>query len=224
MAALRGTTELDAAWRALTDALVDAGTLKTSRIIKAFRETPRGAFVPPDVRETAVRADMALAIGEGQTISQPTTVAVMLELVAPRPGDKVLDIGTGSGWQAALLAGIVGAHGHVYTVERIATLAQAAQRRLQEYGLNNVTSLVGDASRGLPASAPYDVIIAAAEGAAIAPELIAQLAFGGRLLQPIARMGLRIIRKDAEGMTTAEDIPGFVFVPLVESGEEPKKM
>ena len=222
MIAQGAATEFGGSWQALVDVLVAKGTLRTPRIIQAFRETPRSSFVPPEVAEAAATVDMALAIGEGQTVSQPTTVAIMLELVAPRPGEKVLDIGTGSGWQAALLARIVGSEGRVYTVERVSTLARAAQERFQAYDIRSITALVGDASRGLPSSAPYDVIIAAAESASIAPELIDQLAPGGRLLQPIARMGLRVVRKDPEGKTTTEDIPGFVFVPLVESGEEPK--
>lgn len=200
------------------------GTIRSPEILEAFLATPRSQFVPPEVQEDADSIDAALPIGERQTISQPTTVAIMLELVHPKPGDRALDIGTGSGWQAALLSKLVGLNGHVYTIERVPALAEKAAERFRRFGLTNVTTLVGDASDGLPERAPFDVIIAAAEAPAVPPKLLEQLAPGGRLLQPISGMGLRLVIKGAKGILSERDIPGFVFVPLIPSGEKPKNL
>lgn len=193
--------------------LAASGTLRTPHIIAAFGAVPRSLFVPPEHAFAAVTVDAPLSIGHGQTVSQPTTVATMLELVQPKPGEKVLDVGTGSGWQAALLAQCVGPQGRVMTMERIPELARQAEEYLQKFP--NVEILVGDASKGVPARAPYDVIISAASSAEIPPVWIEQLTVGGRLLHPIAGMGLRVLCKDADGRITREDYPGYVFVPLV---------
>jgi protein-L-isoaspartate(D-aspartate) O-methyltransferase len=218
-----GIPPADAAWRARVDALVEDGTLKTPRIIEAFRRVPRDAFVP-SVLKPAAAADSALPIGQGQTVSQPTTVAIMLEEVSPQLAEVVLDVGTGSGWQAALLSRIVGPEGFVYTIERIPALAEEARRRFHDYGLANVRAFVGDAARGLPAYAPYDVVISAAATADVPKKLVEQLAPHGRLLQPVTSMGLKILEKDATGNVTARERIGFVFVPFIESGEEPKRL
>lgn len=202
-------------WDALVGTLVAAGTLRTPRIIAAFHALPRSAFVPPRLARAAATLDTPLPIGEGQTVSQPTTVATMLELIAPRSTERALDVGTGSGWQAALLAHCVGPEGQVVTIERVEGLARPARAHLARAGITNVLPLVGDATSGVPAHAPYDIIISAAASREVPPAWIEQLAPGGRLLHPIAGMGLRLLRKDAIGRITAEDHPGYVFVPLV---------
>ncbi len=212
------------AWRALVTSLVATRTLRTPRIIDAFQKVPRYQFVPAGSQKGAASLDAALPIGEGQTVSQPTTVAIMLELLKPRRGERVLDVGTGSGWQAALLGHLVGPEGRVYSVERLPFLAQEARERLARLGHANVDVLLGDATRGLPEHAPYDVIAVAAESARVPAVFLEELANGGRLLQPISGAGLRVLRKDASGAVRAEGIPGFVFVPLVESGETPKNV
>lgn len=204
-----------AAWASLVGALVQAGTLRTPRIIEAFRNTPRSAFVPGNLADAAVSLDAPLPIGEGQTVSQPTTVATMLELVQPHPGDRVLDVGTGSGWQAALLAHCVGALGKVVTIERRPQIARLAAAALDRQGVRNLVALVGDAARGVPEHAPYAVIISAASSAGVPSVWIEELSPGGRLLHPIAGMGLRVLRKGRAGETTTTDVPGYVFVPLV---------
>ncbi|TSC71713.1 MAG: protein-L-isoaspartate(D-aspartate) O-methyltransferase [Parcubacteria group bacterium Gr01-1014_38] len=208
---------LERAWLALVGALVAAGTLRSPQILAAFRAVPRSRFVPPEHAAAAATVDAPLSIGQGQTVSQPTTVATMLELVQPRPGEKALDVGTGSGWQAALLAHGVRPGGTVITVERIPELSRRAGARLRSF--RNVTLLVGDATAGVPVHAPYDVIISAASSPEVPPSWIEQLAVHGRLLHPIAGMGLRVLRKDSVGRISTDDYPGFVFVPLVSDGQ-----
>ena len=204
---------LERAWRTLVDALVAAGTLRSPQILAAFCAVPRSRFVPPEHAVAAATVDAPLSIGQGQTVSQPTTVGTMLEVVQPRPGEKGLDVGTGSGWQAALLSHCVGPEGKVFTMERIPELSRRAAAALQSF--SNVQPLVGDATAGLPLHAPYHVIISAASSPEVPPPWVEQLAVNGRLLHPIAGMGLRVLRKDAVGRVSAEDHPGFVFVPLI---------
>lgn len=202
-------------WNDLVEALVRAGTLRSPRIITAFRAVPRPMFVPPAMVRAAASIDAPLPIGEGQTVSQPTTVATMLELLQPKPKDRVLDVGTGSGWQAALLAHCVGPRGRVVTIERVPELAQSAAEALKRFGIRNVVALTGDATTGVSQYAPYGVIISAASSQEVPPAWVEQLVPGGRLLHPISSMGLRLVRKDRGGRVTVEDHPGYVFVPLV---------
>lgn len=206
---------VDPQWQHLVDMLVDASTLKTKRIIEAFRRYPRSAFVPEGLAEEASTVDAPLPIGGGQTVSQPTTVATMLELVQPKPLDRALDVGTGSGWQVSLLAYCVGPRGSVVTIERVLELARAAAAALERAGIRNVFTVVGDASGGVPGKAPYDIIISAASSREVPSAWIEQLKPGGRLLHPIVGMGLRLLRKDLKGRIAIKDYPGYVFVPLV---------
>ncbi|MBI2036810.1 MAG: protein-L-isoaspartate(D-aspartate) O-methyltransferase [Candidatus Liptonbacteria bacterium] len=200
----------------LIEELKREGYLKTPRIIEAFLSVDRRDFVPKELADESYR-NTALPIGEGQTISQPLVVAFMLELLKPRAGQKMLDIGTGSGWVAGLLAELAGERGRVVSVERIAELSRAANKRLAPYGFveRGMLSLVlGDGTKGWPPEAPYDRIIAAAAGTSIPASWKEQLAVGGRIVAP---MGSRIVmlEKRKDGGFREEAHEGFSFVPLI---------
>ncbi len=188
------------------------------RVLAAIASIPRERFVEPSLRDRAY-ANVALPIACEQTISQPLVVARMLELLDLLPGDRVLDVGTGSGYHAALLALLAG---EVHTVERHGDLAHAAERVVRELGLDNVRFFVGDGWEGLPEQAPFDAInVAAASGPEPPPALVAQLAPGGRLVAPVggASQHLTLVRRTNAGVkqTTLE---GVRFVPLVREPTE----
>jgi protein-L-isoaspartate(D-aspartate) O-methyltransferase len=184
-------------------------------VLDAMRSVPREHFVPDGLAEFAY-ADEPLPIGEGQTISQPYIVAVMAEGVRPQPGQRALEVGTGSGYAAAVLASIVA---EVYTVERLAGLAEAATRRLAGLGYRNVHVRHGDGSLGWPEHAPYDVIVVTAGGPWVPPALLDQLAVGGRLVMPVGAEPRfqRLVRVVRAGVDQYEyqDLEEVAFVPLV---------
>lgn len=182
-------------------------------VLRAFGETPRHLFVPEALRERAYE-DTALPIGRGQTISQPLTHARYLEALGLKGRERVLEIGTGSGYQAGLLAHLVA---QVFTVERLDELASQARRALEAAGLRNVTVLVGDGSLGWRAYAPYDAILVAAAGQRVPPPLFDQLADGARLLMPLGTaQGQEIVRLTRHGeQFTEERLAAASFVPLV---------
>ena len=192
------------------------GYLKTPRIRNALEKIDRADFVPEELRDEAYR-NTALPIGAGQTISQPLVVAFMLELLRPEAGQKILDVGTGSGWVAGLLAELVGKKGRVISIERMPELSAAARRNLARYGFVGsgvLLLLVGDGTKGWPEEAPYDRIIAAAAGTAVPAPWKEQLAVGGRIVAPV---GSRIVmlEKRQDGGFREEAYEGFSFVPLV---------
>jgi protein-L-isoaspartate(D-aspartate) O-methyltransferase len=182
------------------------------RVLEAMRQVPRHRFVPEEYQKEAYE-DYPLPIGEGQTISQPYIVAFMTEILKVEPGQKVLEIGTGSGYQAAVLAAM-GAE--VTTIEILPSLAERAQARLAEVGYGGVRVMTGDGYRGYPAGAPYDAIIVTAAPERIPEPLIEQLAVGGRLVVPIGRytQELKLLSKTADG-ATVEDVLPVRFVPMV---------
>ncbi len=203
------------------DNLVKKGVLKTPAIMEAFRKIRRVDFLPP---ESAMLADLdeALPIGFGQTISQPYTVAFMMELLAPKKGHRVLDIGSGSGWASALLGEIVGKSGRVFAVERIPELCQSGRANADKYGFVKEGRLVffcRDATQGLKEHAPYDRIIAAASGKKIPSAWREQLKTGGRLVAPVENSILLLTKIDEENFE-AREYPGFVFVPLISKSTE----
>jgi protein-L-isoaspartate(D-aspartate) O-methyltransferase len=183
------------------------------RVLEAIRRVPREAFVAPELRSHAYD-NTALGIGCGQTISQPLVVARMTELLELKPGDRVLDVGTGSGYHAAILATLAG---HVWSIERHADLSREAARALERAGVENVTLLVGDGSRGVPGHAPFDAInVAAAGGRELLEALEDQLADGGRLVAPVTgrRQRLTVARREGDRLHWRE-LEEVRFVPLV---------
>ena len=184
------------------------------RVIEALAATPRHEFVPESQRSNAYMT-RPLPIGYGQTISQPYIVAVMTDLLALEPGDVVFEVGTGSGYQAAVLAPLVE---RVYTMEIIEPLGIAARERLARLGYGNVEVRLGDGYYGLEAHAPYDAIIVTAVAGHVPPPLIAQLKPGGRMAIPVGgsffRQQLVLITKDAAGSVTTRRVLPVAFVPL----------
>jgi len=202
----------------LVNELIKEGVLKTPEVINAFMKVPRELFVNKDFRELAY-ADSPLPIGYGQTISAPSMVAIMTEELKPAKGDKVLEVGTGSGYQAAILAELVKPEGHVWSIEVIPELAAFAERNLRKAGYTQyVTVVVGDGSEGLAEYAPYDKIMVTAASPDIPEPLIRQLKCGGRLVIPVGRLHLQVLKvvsKDVKCRVSARDSVPCVFVPLV---------
>lgn len=184
------------------------------RVLAAVASIPRERFVPVTERHRAY-ANVALPLACGQTISQPLVVARMLELLELQPTDRVLDVGTGSGYHAALLSLLAG---EVFTIERHRELAEIAETTIAELGLENVSCLVGDGWSGLPEHSPFDAInVAAATGPELPVALEEQLADGGRLVAPVgeANQYLTLTRRTPEGLSH-ERLEGVRFVPLVQ--------
>lgn len=185
-----------------------------ARVLAAIERVPRDVFVSEELRHRAYE-DTALPIGLDQTISQPTVVAVMLEALALTPESRVLEVGTGSGYQAAVLAELVRA---VVTVERLPALAERAGRVLDYLGYLNVEVRVGDGTHGWPAGAPYDAIVVSAAGPVVPPALLEQLGRGGRLVIPIGGrkdQQLILIVRTPEGALQERSLGPVQFVPLV---------
>jgi protein-L-isoaspartate(D-aspartate) O-methyltransferase len=187
--------------------------IEDQRVLNAFRTVPRHEFVPDELRDQAYN-DHPLAIGEDQTISQPYMVAVMTELLKLDGDETVLEVGTGSGYQAAILAELCE---HVVTIERVQSLAENAHARLDRLGYENITMVVGDGTKGYGDEAPYDGIIVTAAAPDVPTMLKEQLADGGRLVIPVGSkfsQELRVVIRNGEGFSTVKHF-GCRFVPLV---------
>jgi len=186
------------------------------RVLEAMRAVPRDLFVPPQLASEAWD-NVPLPIGAGQTISQPLIVARMLELLRLRGGERILDVGTGSGYHAALLARL---GSHVWSVERHAALSEQALRNLERAEIYNVTLVIGDGARGLPETAPFDAInVAAAAGEDIPQALEDQLGPGGRLVVPVqdGDQRLFVVHRTPSGLER-KGLERVRFVPLVHGG------
>lgn len=206
----------DSQLRRMVDEQLRGRDIADERVLAAMEQVPRELFVPPDLRHRAYE-DAALPIGSGQTISQPYMVARIVEELGLDGDEKVLDVGTGSGYQAAVLAQL---GDEVHSIERIPELAEQARRNFEAAGVSNVYVHVGDGSRGLPEEAPFDAIAVAAAAPEFPQALYSQLKTGGRLVVPVGRrhgQRLQIIVRSPEGPAVLRSVP-CRFVPLV--GEE----
>ena len=195
--------------------------VKDPNVLRAMRTVPRHAFVPPGQRGDAY-ADYPLPIGEGQTISQPYIVAFMTEALGLDPNSKVLEIGTGSGYQAAVCAEIAR---EVYTIEIVEPLAKAAAKRLKTLGYSNVFVKAGDGYYGWPEKGPFDAIIGTAAAQRVPPDLLTQLGEGGRMILPVGDTWgfqyLILISKDAEGTLRKKNVMPVRFVPMTGQVQQP---
>jgi len=201
---------------ALTDDLIKEGWLKTPDIIAAFRKIKRADFLPEDMRDLA-ELNEALSIGFGQTISQPLVVAFMLELLAPKEGEKILDVGSGSGWTSALLGERGSERGKVIAIELVSELKEFGEKNVAKYGFvkeGRVEFICADGSKGYPKEAPFDKILASASAAKLPQAWLEQLKIGGRVVLPIDSSIWLFTKKSEEEFDQIE-YPGFVFVPLI---------
>jgi len=188
-------------------------------VIQAMQSVPRDEFVPEESKALAFY-DGPLSIGYGQTISQPYIVAVMTDLLNPQPGDIVMEVGTGSGYQAAILSRLAG---KVYSIEIIPELAELARARLQRLGISNVEVIVGNGYFGCTQYAPFDGVMVTAAASHISTCLVEQLKPGHRLVipvgQPFAGQELTVVEKGSDGAFTKRTVMGVVFVPLTHENE-----
>jgi protein-L-isoaspartate(D-aspartate) O-methyltransferase len=184
------------------------------RVLAALGRVPRHRFVPASLAGRAYE-NRPLPIGHGQTISQPFIVALMTDLVEPKPTDRVLEIGTGSGYQAAVLAELVA---RVYTIEIVRPLGERAAEVLRALGYRNVEARIGDGYLGWPEAAPFDAVVVTAAPEHMPQPLVDQLAPGGRLVAPVGTRGgiqqLLLLRKDADGRAVTRSVLAVRFVPL----------
>ena len=201
----------------LVDSLVRRGYVSSAAVVEAMRRVPREEFVPKGLKEDAY-VDTPLPIGEGQTISAPHMVAIMAENLGLSPGMRVLEIGAGSGYHAAVCAEIIAPDGHLFTIERVSSLAAFAEDNLKRTGYaDRVTVIFGDGTVGLPQHAPYDRIFVAAGAPDIPEPLTSQLKDGGQLLVPVGGryyQDLIRVRKNGKRLEK-ENLGGCIFVPLI---------
>jgi protein-L-isoaspartate(D-aspartate) O-methyltransferase len=199
----------------MVDEQIEGRGIRNPDILRALRDTPRHLFVPADVQPYAY-SDQPLPIGFGQTISQPYIVALMTELLEPRKRDQVLEIGTGSGYQAAVLARL---SRRVYSIEIVPELAKLAGERLAGMRIRNITVRQGDGYKGWPDQAPFDRIILTAAPPEIPQALLDQLSRGGRLVAPVGESPfaqvLVVVEKTASGEIRRRSVAPVAFVPMV---------
>lgn len=196
--------------------LIKKGYLKTDLVIDAFSEINRVEFLPKEF-ESEADVDIALPIGYGQTISQPLTVAMMFELLGPERDHKVLDVGSGSGWTAALLSYIVGKNGKVIAVERNEELCNFGKENADKFGYvkDGIAKFVrADGSKGYPEEAPYDRILVSASAECVPNELKEQLKVGGKMVIPVLH-SIWYMEKRGKDDFYKEEFQGFNFVPLI---------
>lgn len=204
--------------KALVEKLLDYGYIKSDEVKDAMLKVPREEFIPPENREYAY-VDQPLPIGEGQTISAPHMVAIICEALQLKKGMKILEIGAGFGYNAAVVAELIMPEGHLFTTERIEPLARAAEENLKRTGYDQVTVLHTDGTKGLEDEAPFDRIYATASAPKVPEPLKEQLKIGGRLLTPIGSQAyfqelVCIIRQDQDKYKIRK-LGGVAFVPMI---------
>jgi len=188
--------------------------ISDERLLAAMAKVPRHEFVSPQNWAEAY-ADHPIPIGEQQTTSQPYMIAAMVQAAGIKPEDRVLEIGSGSGYQTAILAELAS---QVFAVERYASLTEAARAMLERLGYRNAKVITGDGSLGMPEAAPFDAIIVSAAAPRIPPALVEQLAVGGRLIVPVGESDqqvVQLVQRNADGTTTVHTLEGCRFVPLI---------
>ena len=207
--------KIDEKRKNLVESLKKQGRIKTKEIEKAFLEIPREEFIPPIFKQYAY-SDTPLEIGQGQTISAPHMIAIMCEELDLKKDQKILEIGTGSGYHAAIVAKIIEPNGHVYTIERHKNLAEKAKQNLKNTNIKNVTVEIGDGSEGLAKYAPYDRIYVTCAAPSIPQPLIEQLKDPGKMLIPVGGTicTLYLLEKN-NGKIKKENHGGCAFVPLI---------
>lgn len=196
----------------LIEKLTQEGTLHTPELIEAFRANDRNNFIPTDAARYAY-LDQPIQIGYEQTISQPSTVAFMLELLGPKENERILDVGTGSGWTTALLAHVVGKKGGVIGIERIPELVAFGSENLVKYTYPQASIERAGTELGAPAKAPFDRILVSAAARTFPHELVSQLREGGVMVIPVRDAIWRVVR--IEHQPVIEKFDGYIFVPLI---------
>ena len=191
----------------------DTKVLKSEKLKEAFESIDRADFILEDYKVEAYE-DYPLPIGSGQTISQPTTVAFMLELLDPQKGEKILDVGSGSGWTTTLLSKMVGEKGNVLGVEIVPELVSFGKENIAKYNFKNSEIIQASDVLGVPEKSPFDKILVSAVGEEIPSKLVDQLKEGGILVAPVKDSVCVIEKKENNGIIVKE-YPGFVFVPLI---------
>lgn len=206
--------------REMVEHQLRARDITDQRVLEVMARVPRHRFVPEDQQRRAYN-DHPLPIGHGQTISQPYIVALMTQLAVPKPSDRALDVGTGSGYQAAVLAELCK---EVFSIEIVEPLAEQAKKRLAELGYKNIHVRAGDGYRGWPEHAPFDVIIVAAAPTHVPQPLVEQLAPGGRMVLPVGGypQQLTLITKKADGTIRRRVVAPVLFVPMTGEAQQKK--
>ena len=199
-----------------------SGFLNDDKVESVIRKTPRHEFVPTLLKEEAYE-DIPLSIMKNQTISQPSVVSRMTEWLDVREGQKVLEVGSGSGWQSAILSYLVG-HGKIYSIERHSELVNFAKKNLDKLGINNVEVILGDGSLGLSKESPFDRIIITAACEKIPQSLFEQISINGLLIAPVGEFtqSLVLLKKTSQGVVEIKNEPGYVFVPLLGKSDNKK--
>jgi protein-L-isoaspartate(D-aspartate) O-methyltransferase len=209
--------EMDEQRERMVDRQIERRGIENPRVLEALRDVKRHLFVPPN-EVTSAYEDHPLPIGHGQTISQPYIVALMTEAIDPQPEDRVLEVGTGSGYQAAVLSKLVK---EVYSIEIVEPLGKSAAERLQKLGYENVTVRIGDGYQGWPEKAPFDAIVVTAAPPEVPQALVDQLAEGGCMVVPVgtAFQELMLVEKK-KGEVKKRVITAVRFVPMVKGKDD----